>query len=135
MGLTFDTDDLSVFLDWVETYEIQSGMNDNEELAGRFFTRLLATYDPDTTYHELIKKQQDFLVRGLYTGYDGFVPKACTEKILYPLAQDLIGQGWNRSLNQVKLKFSELRFYVRDGKDNFEKRILNAMIEWNDKKS
>ncbi|TGM42341.1 hypothetical protein EHQ92_16225 [Leptospira biflexa] len=131
----FDADDLSVFLDWVESFEIQSGMNDNEEFSGRFFSRLLASYDLDTTHHKLIQRQLDFLHRGLYTGYDGYVPKECTEKILTPLARDLIDLGWNRSLNQVKLKFGELRFYLDDRNENYEKRILNAMIEWNDKKS
>ena len=59
--------------------------------------------------------------------------KECTEKILTPLAKDLIDLGWNRRLNQVKLKFGELRFYIQDRNENYEKRILNAMIEWNDK--
>jgi len=73
------------------------------------------------------------LYRGLYTDYDGSVPKECTEKILTPLAKDLIDLGWNRRLNQVKLKFGELRLYIQDRNENYEKRILNAMIEWNDK--
>ncbi|MDF3821320.1 hypothetical protein P3G55_15560 [Leptospira sp. 96542] len=135
MGLNFDTEDLSVFLNWVEVFQILSGMNDNEEFAGRFFSRLLASYDLNTTHHKLVQRQQNFLHRGLYTGYDGFVPRTCTEKILTPLAKDLIGKGWNRKLNQVKLKFGELRFYIPEEKDNFEKRILNAMLEWNDKKT
>lgn len=135
MPIHFDADDLSVFLDWVESFEIQSGMNDNKEFAGRYFSNFGSSFDVHSQRHNLIKRQLDYLHRGLYTGYDGFVPKECTEKILTPLARDLIDLGWNRSLNQVKMKFGELRFYIPEEKDNYEKRILNAMIEWNDKKS
>ncbi len=132
MPIYFNVDDLAIFLDWVESFEIQSGMNDNEEFAGRFLSNLLSSCDVDSQHHNLIKRQLDYLHRGLYTGYDGTVPKECTKKILAPLARDLIDRGWNRRLNQVKLKFGELRFYIQDRNENYEKRILNAMIEWND---
>jgi hypothetical protein len=78
----------------------------------------------------LIRRQQDFLHRGLYTGYDGYVSKECIEKILTPLAKDLIDLGWNRKLNQVKLKFGELRFYLPEKIDVLEKRIETAMVGW-----
>lgn len=68
----------------METFEIQSGMNDNEEFAGSFFSNLLVSFDVDSHHHNLIKRQLDYLRRGLYTGYDGFVQKECTEKILTP---------------------------------------------------
>ncbi|EOQ90722.1 hypothetical protein LEP1GSC202_0433 [Leptospira yanagawae serovar Saopaulo str. Sao Paulo = ATCC 700523] len=130
MPMDFDADDLSIFLTWVETFQIQSGMNDNEEFAGRFFTRILNSFNENTPERNLIKKQNEFLIRGLYSGYDGIVPKNCTEKILTPLAKDLIEFGWSRKLNQVKLKFGELRFYIPEKIDILEQRIENAMFEW-----
>ncbi len=130
MALDFDIVDLSVFLDWVETFQIQSGINDNEQFAGRFFSNLLASPGVDTPHRTLIKRQQDFLHRALYTGYDGYVSKECIEKILTPLSKDLIDLGWNRKLNQVKLKFGELRFYLPEKIDVLEKRIETAMVGW-----
>ncbi|MCC5814734.1 MAG: hypothetical protein JJT78_08265 [Leptospira sp.] len=34
--------DLSAFLDWVESFQVGSGLNDNEEYAGNFFRGMLA---------------------------------------------------------------------------------------------
>lgn len=122
--------DLDVFLVWVECFQIGSGLNDNQEFAGNFFRGLLDGGYEDVNAIPIIQRQLHFLQMGLYTAYDGFVPRECTQKILTPLAKDLINLGWNRKLSQVKLKFDELRFYVYDSNESIQERIYKAMVEW-----
>ncbi|PJD98438.1 MAG: hypothetical protein CK427_17065 [Leptospira sp.] len=115
-------EDLDEFLKWVEKWNIKSGMNDNEDFAGNYL-RDVVKRNLRPKYLFLVRKQLEFLENGLYTGYDGYVPKFHTINILHSLAKDLIDLGWDRKLRQVKLKFSELRFYIENSSKEIEERI------------
>lgn len=114
--------DLEVFLDWVEKWSIKSGMNDLEEFAGKHFRNQIKS-NQNHLMKKILIRQLNFLETGLYTGYDGFVPMEVTINILESLAKDLIKLGWDRKLRQVKIKFSELRFYIENSSEEIEERI------------
>ncbi|MCG9875387.1 MAG: hypothetical protein MH321_11450 [Leptospiraceae bacterium] len=109
-----DINSLIRLMDWVEKWQIQSGMNDTEEIAESFFNSSLLQCNDNHPARDVLLRQMDFLTRGLYTGFDGFVIPDITEIVLEPLVKELISKGWDRRLKQVKMKFGTLRFYIED---------------------
>jgi hypothetical protein len=97
------------FKEWVMKWDIGPGMNDQ---------RLANRGAPEAK--EQFKN---------YSGFDGQVGEGWVNKILDPLANDLIMMGWDRDLHQVKEKYGTLRFYIGVGNHEMDERISQAEHE------